>query len=316
MQLAKKRGAQMTTIDRSIPTTEQTNRKTARLSVLPTRTILKIINDEDRKVAEAVRREIPAIDKAVDLIVERLKKGGRLIYVGAGTSGRLAILDASELMPTFGVGPKTVLAIIAGGRRAITHPAEGAEDSSRNGANALRKIGVRKTDAVLGISASGRTPFVLGALTYSKSRHALTIALTSNPNSPISNAAQLTICPKTGSEVITGSTRMKAGTAQKLVLNMISTVTMLKLGRTFGPLMVNVQPISTKLVNRATRIVALATGLKPNQAKRRLKEASMNVPAAILMTKTKLTYRKAARLLRTTRGSLQAAIALAESKPE
>ena len=316
MQLAKKRGAQMKTIDRSIPTTEQINRKTARLSVRPTRTILKIINDEDRKVAEAVRREIPAIDKAVDLIVERLKKGGRLIYVGAGTSGRLAILDASELMPTFGVGPETVRAIIAGGRRAITHPAEGAEDSYRDGAKSLRKIGVSEGDAVLGISASGRTPFVLGALTCSKSRYALTIALTSNPNSPISHAAQLTICPKTGSEIITGSTRMKAGTAQKLVLNMISTVTMLKLGRTFGPLMVNVQPISTKLVNRATRIVALATGLKPSQAKRKLKEASMNVPAAILMTKTKLTYRKAARLLRMTRGSLQAAIALAESKPE
>ena len=314
--MAKKRCAQMKTIDRSIPTTEQTNLKTARLSVLPTRTILKIINDEDRKVAEAVRREIPAIDKVVDLIVERLKKGGRLIYVGAGTSGRLAILDASELMPTFGVGPETVRAIIAGGRRAITHPAEGAEDSYRDGAKSLRKIGVSEGDAVLGISASGRTPFVLGALTYSKSRYALTIALTSNPNSPISHAAQLTICPKTGSEVITGSTRMKAGTAQKLVLNMISTVTMLKLGRTFGPLMVNVQPISTKLVNRATRIVALATGLKPNQAKRKLKEASMNVPAAILMTKTKLTYRKAARLLRTARGSLQAAIALAEPKPE
>lgn len=314
--MAKKRTTKTKPNEPSVTTTEQINEKTARLSVLPTRTILKIINDEDKKVAGAVRREIPSIDKAVTLIVDRLKKGGRLIYVGAGTSGRLGVLDASELIPTFGAGTETVRAIIAGGPRAITRPAEGAEDRYGDGARILQKIRVNKDDAVLGISASGRTPFVLGALAYSRRRHAVTLALTSNPDSPISHAAQVTICPKTGPEVITGSTRMKAGTAQKLVLNMISTVSMVKLGRTFGPLMANVQPISTKLVKRATKIVALTTGLKPREAKRKLKEASMNVPAAILMTKTKLTYREAARLLRRTHGSLQAAIALAESQPE
>ena len=300
----------------SVATTEQINKKTAGLTVLSTRTILRIINDEDRKVAGAVGREIPSIDKAVKLIVKRVKRGGRLIYVGAGTSGRLGILDASELMPTFGVGSETVRAVIAGGRQAITRPAEGAEDRYSAGAEALRKIAVDRDDAVLGISASGRTPFVLGALAYSKRRHAATIALTSNPHSPISHAAQITICPRTGPEVIMGSTRMKAGTAQKLVLNMISTVAMLKLGRTFGPLMANVQPISDKLRRRAVRIVALATGLEPNLAAKRLKEASMNVPAAILMAKAKLTHREATKLLRIAGGSLQAAMALTETQPK
>ena len=296
--------------------TEQVNAKTSRLSNLPTKQMLTIISDEDRKVADVVRNEIPAIEKAITQIIQHLKKGGRLIYVGAGTSGRLAVLDASELRPTFGAGPEIVLAVIAGGPRALVRSAEGAEDRFEDGTKVLRDIGINKDDVVLGISASGRTPFVLGALKYSRKKHSATIALTSNPHSPISRAASVTICPKTGPEIIMGSTRMKAGTAQKLVLNMISTVTMLKLGRTYGPLMVNLQPISAKLVKRATRIVALATGLKPDQAQSRLREASMNVPAAILMTKAKLTYREANRLLKATRGSLQAAIELADSRPQ
>ncbi len=294
-------------------TTERINKKTARLGSLSTRTILRIINDEDEKVAAAVRREIPSIGKAVTLIVEHLNMGGRLIYIGAGTSGRIGVLDASELLPTFGSGPETVRAIIAGGPRALMRAAEGAEDRYIDGMKVLRKIGVNKKDSVLGISASGRTPFVLGALACSKRRHAATIALTSNPRGPICRLAQIAICPKTGPEVIMGSTRMKAGTAQKLVLNMISTVVMLKLGRTYGPLMVYLKVNSAKLTQRAARIVALATGLKVGRAERKLKEAYMNVPAAILMIKAELSYREAIRLLRKAHGSLQAAIALADS---
>jgi len=296
--------------------TEQANQNSIRLSTLPTLSLLKIINDQDEKIARAVRREIPSIEKAISLILGRLNRGGRLVYVGAGTSGRLGVLDASELLPTFGAGRETVRAIIAGGQRAITRPAEGAEDRYKDGARALQKIRVRKEDAVLGISASGRTPFVLGALTYANGRHCATIALTSNPRSPLTHSAQVTICPKTGPEVITGSTRMKAGTAQKLVLNMISTVTMVKLGRTLGPLMTNVQPISSKLIDRATRIISLATGLTVKQARRKLREASMNVPAAILMTKATLSYKEATRLLKMSRGSLQGAIALIENGHE
>ena len=294
--------------------TEHVNARSVGLENLSAREILRLINDEDRKVADVVRREIPSIERAVTIIISHLKKGGRLIYIGAGTSGRLAVLDASELWPTFGVGPQTVRAVIAGGPRAVMRSAEGAEDRYSGGAKALKNIGVSKEDVVMGISASGRTPFVLGALRYAKKRHSVTIALTSNPHSSISTLANITICPKTGTEIIMGSTRMKAGTAQKLVLNMISTVTMLKLGRTYGTLMVNVQPISEKLIKRATRIVAMTTGLNQKEAENRLKKAHLNVPVAILMIKSKLTFRQATRLLRTTRGSLQAAIALANSR--
>ncbi len=297
----------------STPTeTETVNRRTLALSRLSIKRILTTINDEDLKVPLAVRTEVPAITRATDLIVNRLRLGGRLIYVGAGTSGRLAILDAAELFPTFGAGPELVRAIIAGGKRALTRPVEGAEDKRKDGAKALRGIGANHRDAVLGISASGRTPFVLGALAQARRYRAATLALTANPKTPIWRFANITICPRTGPEVVMGSTRMKAGTATKLVLNMISTTAMLRLGRAYGNLMVNVRPVSSKLSDRAKRIVAMTTGLSETQATRILRDTSMNVPLAILIARTGLERGRGASLLRRTRGSLQAALLLAE----
>lgn len=290
--------------------TEKINLQTVALSRLSTKRILTIINDEDKKVAAKVRKEIPSIASATDIIVNRLRRSGRLIYVGAGTSGRLAILDAAELFPTFGAEPELVRGILAGGTRALTKSVEGAEDKAKDGANALRRIGINRKDVVLGISASGRTPFVLGALAQAKKMSATTIALTSNLRTPIQRFADIAICPRTGPEVIMGSTRMKAGTATKLVLNMISTTAMVRLGRAYGNLMVNMKPMSGKLSDRGKRIVAIATGLSDAQAERLMKAASMSIPLAILISKTGLERRKAADLLKKARGSLQGALAL------
>ena len=288
--------------------TEQRNPKTLSLSALPTEGILRIINCEDRKVAEAVRREIPRIAQAIHHIVKSLRLGGRLIYVGAGTSGRLGIIDVAELIPTFGAGPELVQAIIAGGRQAVFKPVEGAEDSERAAIVELRKIGLSRRDVVLGISASGRTPFVLGALKYARKLKAKAIAVTVNPASSIYQYAEIVICPKTGREVLAGSTRMKAGTAQKLVLNMISTVSMLRLGRVHGNLMIGLRPASAKLIERAKRIVAIETGLTYYEAAKTLQNAKMNVGVAILMAKMNLDYRTAHRLMNKAHGSLEKAL--------
>ena len=235
-----------------------------------------------------------------------------MIYVGAGTSGRLGVIDAAELLPTFGVGPETVRAIIAGGKSAMFRPVEGAEDNTESSRIELSKMKLRSSDVVLGISASGRTPFVINALKYAKTCKATTVAITANPNSLVYHYSDFVICPRTGAEVIAGSTRMKAGTAQKLVLNMISTVTMVKLGRVHGNLMVGLKPTSRKLRDRATRIVSVETGLKPEAANRKLKEAKMDVGVAILMAVGNLNYRAARELIATTHGSLEKAIKLAK----
>ncbi len=290
--------------------TEESNPRTRRLSSLPIESILKIINDEDRQVPDAVRREIPVIAKVIVQIVKRLEEGGRLIYVGAGTSGRLGVLDASELIPTFGAGPEIVRAIIAGGKRAAFRPIEGAEDNQRSAVDQLKKMGLCSRDVVLGISASGNTPFVTAALRFAKARNAEAIALTSNPHSTVFRYAHIVICPRTGPEVLSGSTRMKAGTAQKLVLNMVSTVAMLRLGRVHGNLMVGLRPTNRKLIERATRIVATETGLKSQAAFRKLKEARVDVRVAILMARENLGYQAARKLLKTAHGSLEKALEL------
>jgi N-acetylmuramic acid 6-phosphate etherase len=291
--------------------TEQRNLKTLTLSALPTETILRLINNEDRKVPEAVGKEIPAIAKAIHQIVESLRDGGRLIYVGAGTSGRLGILDVAELIPTFNAGPELVQAIIAGGKRAVFKPVEGAEDNERAAIAELRRIRLSRKDVVLGISASGRTPFVLGALKYARRLKARAIAITVNPASAVYRHAQIVICPRTGREVLAGSTRMKAGTAQKLVLNMISTVSMIRLGRVHGNLTIGLKPASMKLIERAKRIVAMETGLTYDEAAKKLQNAKMNVGVAILMAKANLDYRTAQRFMNKAHGSLEKALNLA-----
>ena len=294
--------------------TEQSNPRTRRLSSLPIELTLKIINDEDKQVPDAVRREIPVIAKAIIQIVNRLEKGGRLIYVGAGTSGRLGVMDAAELIPTFGAGPEIVRAIIAGGKRAAFQPIEGAEDNRRSAVDELKKFGLCSRDVVFGISASGNTPFVTEALRFAKARNAEAIALTSNPHSTVYRYAHIVICPRTGPEVLSGSTRMKAGTAQKLVLNMVSTVTMLRLGRVHGNLMVGLRPTSRKLIERATMIVARETGLKSEAASRKLKEARMDVTVAILMARENLDRQAARDLIKKAQGSLEKALELGKRK--
>lgn len=292
--------------------TEQINPQTRKLSSQSIKQILTTINNEDRKVAEAVRKEIPAIARAASYVVKALRSGGRLVFVGAGTSGRLGIIEAAELFPTFGVGREMVQAIIAGGKEAMFRSVEGAEDNDRV-VRELRKIGLNRKDIVLGISASGKTPFVVGAMNFARQVNAKTVALTTNFGSPICQHALVSICTRTGPEVLAGSTRMKAGTAHKLVLNMVSTVSMMKLGRVHGNLMVGLKPTSKKLRERAKRIVALETGLSYDKAAEKLKNAHMNVSVAILMAKANLDYLTARRLIDRAGGSLEKALSKVNS---
>src|SRR5579872_6189782 len=231
-------------------TTETRNPRSTHIDELPTLEMLTVINDEDATVATAVRAELPHIARAVDAIAERFTRGGRLFYIGAGTSGRLGVLDASECPPTFSVPPDLVQGLIAGGDRALRLSSEHSEDSREEGARDLAAAGFAadsKPDTLVGIAASGRTPYVLGALDYARQRDALTIGLSCVPNSALAQAAEIAITPATGPEVLTGSTRLKAGTATKLVLNMLSTGVMVRTGLTYGNLMVNVQPTNAKL---------------------------------------------------------------------
>jgi N-acetylmuramic acid 6-phosphate etherase len=288
---------------------EKRNLDTRDLSKLSVATIVRMINREDEKVAKAVRKEIPKIVRAVNSIISALKRDGRLFYIGAGTSGRLAVIDAAELLPTFGVGGDIVQAIIAGGPRAMFRPVEGAEDDARAGAKALRQRNFCKRDVVVGISASGRTPFVVGALEYARERvGSKSIALTVNPDSPIWKKADITICPNTGPEILTGSTRMKAGTAQKMVLNILSTASMTKLGKVYGNLMVDLRPFSKKLVERARRIVVAETGLGYYEAQKLLGETRMNVKLAILIAKSGQSLNEGQKLLAKSHGSLDRAL--------
>lgn len=269
--------------------TEEVNPLTADMDTLDTLALVRVINDQDMLVAQAVRAELPAIAQAVDGIAARLKRGGRLIYVGAGTSGRLGVLDASECPPTFGVSPDLVRAVIAGGDRALREAVEGAEDDADAGAQAMADEGVGEADAVVGITASGRTPFVIGAVREAGRRGALTVGLVCNRPSELDPLVHVIIAPLVGPEVISGSTRMKAGTAHKMVLNMLSTATMIRLGKTYGNLMVDLKATNAKLRRRACRLVALACGVETGQAEAVLARCDGEVKTAIVMLRLNLS---------------------------
>jgi N-acetylmuramic acid 6-phosphate etherase len=265
------------------------------LDTKPTREILGIINREDHRVAPAVRRTVPQIARAVDLAVEAMVNGGRLIYLGAGTSGRLALLDAVESVPTFGTN--RVIAVVAGAPESLTRAVEGVEDDPRQAVRDLKKIRLTPHDLLVGISASGRAPYVLGGMRFARRRGAKVVAVTSNPEAPMKAFADIVILPVVGPEVISGSTRMKAGTAQKLVLNMLSTATMVRLGRVLSNWMVHVQLTNRKLWERAQQILVRLAGVSEAAAVKVLKDSGRNVPVALLMVLKKITMTEAARQL-------------------
>jgi len=288
--------------------TEQPNPASAAVDALSTEDVLRIINAEDRKVAEAVGREIPAIARAVDAIVAAMERGGRLLYIGAGTSGRLGVLDASECAPTFGVAPDLVQGIIAGGEAALSRATEASEDDPAAGARDLADSGFTGADVLVGIAASGRTPYVLGAVAAANGMGAVTVGISCTPDSELSRVARIAIAPTPGPEVVAGSTRMKAGTAQKLVLNMLSTGAFIRLGYVYGNLMVNVQPKNTKLVDRARRIVAQTTGVSYERAGELLAEAGSNVRTAIVMARAGIGREEAERRLAAAGGRIARAL--------
>jgi N-acetylmuramic acid 6-phosphate etherase len=271
--------------------------------------ILRVIHREDATVARAVARAIPAIGRAVEAIAAALNRGGRVFYVGAGTSGRLATLDAVEIPPTFGTPARKVQAVIAGGRRALTHAVEGAEDNEAQGARDLAARRLTRNDAVIGITASGATPYVLGALGYARRQGAVVIGITSNPRTPVTRLAPISIVTETGPEAITGSTRMKAGTAQKMVLNMLSTTVMTRLGRVYDNWMIGVALTNRKLKQRGLRILAEASGSSVAEATRALRQSGHDLRAALIMLKSSVDARTARRLLRRAGGGLRAALA-------
>ena len=287
--------------------TEQRNPASATIDSLDTVEMLRIINDEDRKVTEAVAAAIPQIARAVDGIVERFRAGGRLFYIGAGTSGRLGVLDASECPPTFSVPYEMVQGIIAGGEPALSRATEASEDDPASGARDLMARGFTSQDALVGIAASGRTPYVLGAIQAARESGALTVGIACSPGSELVQAAEIGIELLTGPEIVTGSTRMKAGTATKLALNMISTASMIKLGYVYGNLMVNVQPRNEKLRDRARRIVRDAAGVNDLLASAALAEAR-DVRTAIVMARRGVSREEAARLLDAAGGSIGKAL--------
>jgi len=284
--------------------TEARNPASEQIDRLSTIEMLRVINDADRGVAEAVARELPRIAAAVDAIVARIHQGGRLFYIGAGTSGRLGVLDASECPPTYNAPPGLVQGIMAGGDAALRFASEDIEDDPAAGANDLREHGLTGGDTVVGIATSGRTPYVLGALEYAAGQGALTIGLTCAPDSPIARSAGIAVSPAVGPEVVTGSTRMKAGTATKMVLNMLSTGAMIRLGHVYGNLMVNVQPSNAKLVERAIHIVAIIARVDLAEAEQLLAEGG-DVKTAIVMQRLGLTRDKAAARLAMHKGNLR-----------
>ncbi len=261
--------------------TEQANPASAHIDKLSTADMLSVMNDEDRKVAESVRLEIPRIAEAVDGIVEAFRKGGRLFYIGAGTSGRLGVLDAAECPPTFNVSAELVQGIIAGGEGALSRATETTEDDPAIGVRDLRARGFRTADVLCGIAASGRTPYVLGGIEEANHTGALTIGISCTPDSELARLARIAITPLPGPEIIAGSTRLKAGTATKLVLNMLTTGAFIRMGYVWGNLMVNVQPKNSKLRDRSKRIIAEAAGVSYEEAGRMLTAAGDNVREAI-----------------------------------
>ena len=289
--------------------TEQPNPASASIDALPTEEALRIINTEDQKVALAVAKEIPAIARAVDVAVAALERGGRLFYIGAGTSGRLGVLDASEIPPTYSAPPEMVQGIIAGGERALTRASETSEDDPSAGARDLVARGFTARDVLVGIAASGRTPYVLGAVSEARRLGAVTIGICCTPDAELSRAVDIPIAPLVGPEILAGSTRMKAGTAQKLVLNMLSTETFIRLGYVYGNLMVNVQPTNHKLVDRARRIIVDASGVTPERAAELLAASGNRVRTAIVMGKAGISREEAERRLEAAGGRVARALA-------
>ena len=303
----------MSELDRLI--SEGRNPRTMDIDLLPTIDVLRKINDEDEAVPAAVEKVVPEIAAAVDRIVLAFQKGARLIYMGAGTSGRLGVLDASECPPTFGVPEGMVVGLIAGGPDALVRSTEGAEDDPKMGARALQEIGLTSDDVVVGIAVSGRTPYVIGGLSYARQVGAATVALSCNPASTIAGIADIAISPVVGAEVLTGSTRLKSGTAQKLVLNMLTTASMIRIGKSYQNLMVDLNPSNKKLVARATRIVMQTTGCAAQQAKQALAQTGNDVKLAILMTITGLGVEEARVALGKAGGFLRKAITDTTGKP-
>jgi N-acetylmuramic acid 6-phosphate etherase len=295
-------------IDLSRIATERRNPRTAEIDKVGTEEMLRIINAEDARIADAVAENIPAITRAVDGIVERIRSGGRLIYIGAGTSGRLGVLDASECPPTFNTPPGLVVGLIAGGDHALRHAVEHVEDQPEAGADALRAIDTSARDTVVGIAASGRTPFVLGAIAYANGIGALTVGICNTDGAQLSEAVQIPIPVLTGPEVVTGSTRLKAGTGQKLVLNMLTTGAMIRLGKTYGNLMVDLQPTNQKLRVRAVGIIRDAAGITDEEAAAALERAGGNVKAAIVSSLLGISPEEAQDRLNAAHGRIRDAV--------
>ena len=288
--------------------TEQRNPNSMHVDSLSALEIVQLMNEEDKQVPLAIEKCLPQIAQAVERIVAVFQQGGRLVYIGAGTSGRLGVLDASECPPTFGVSPEMVKGIIAGGERALRHPIEGAEDSKEQAVIDLQTIQFSSKDVLVGIAASGRTPYVIGALEYAKSLGSVTVSISSNPNSAMANIVDIAIDTVVGPEVLTGSSRLKSGTAQKLVLNMLTTASMILMGKCYQNLMVDVQASNEKLKTRAIRIVMQATDCDKALAEETLKLADQNAKLAIMMILSGLDRAQAEALLEKHQGKLQLAL--------
>jgi len=289
--------------------TEQRNPASATIDTVSTEAALRIVNQEDGKVAAAVEREIPAIARAVDAIAAAIGRGGRLFYLGAGTSGRLGVLDAAEIPPTFGASPELIIGIIAGGEPALSRSTEASEDDPSTGARDLAQHGFTARDVLVGLAASGRTPYVLGAIAEARRVGAVTVGISCTSDSELARAAEIAIVPLVGPEVIAGSTRLKAGTAQKLVLNMLSTAVCIRLGYVYGNLMVNVQPKNSKLADRARRIIAAAAEVSQERAGELLEASGGRVAVAIVMSRKGCVRVEAERLLSEAGGRVSAALA-------
>lgn len=288
--------------------TEKQNPDTMNLDQMSVKEALTVMNNEDKKVAEAIEEVIPEIESAVLTIIEQLKKGGRLIYTGAGTSGRLGVLDASECPPTFGTPKEKVVGLIAGGERAFTEAIEGAEDSQELGKEDLVKLELNDKDVVVGLAASGRTPYVIGALNYASEINVPTIAIACNKNTKIGQAADIAIEAVPGPEVLTGSTRLKAGSTQKMILNMLSTIAMVGIGKVYKNLMVDVQPTNEKLISRAENIVMKATDADRETAKKALAESDGKVKIAIIMILLDIDKDAAVKKLKESEGHVRKAL--------
>jgi N-acetylmuramic acid 6-phosphate etherase len=294
--------------------TEKTNSSSTNLDQKSALEIARIINREDARVAKAVKRALPQIAQAIDLVAAALSKGGRLIYVGTGTSGRIASLDAAECPPTFDIPPRMVQFIIAGGTKALAAAVEADEDSRELGRKAIAKRKPGEKDVVVGIAASGRTPFTVAAIEYARRHGAKTVAVACNPNSPLDRAAHVSIVAEVGAEVVAGSTRMKAGTAQKMILNMLTTGAMARMGYIYGNLMVNLHTKNSKLAERGVAIVQEVTGLKQQEARKLLAAAAGRVSIAIIMAKAKVSVTAAVAALERSSGRVRQAIAALKSE--